>query len=157
MLKISCTHQGDKIIQFWQVLSIKKVEKDLIEIKYWNHKAMDFWTKFYPNSIPLHILKLTLMLWTCKLLSKAISKFQKFKKNLKTEFHLPARFKAFSWFKPIAGIPRSLLQSKSRANTQRNVQNELTVCLIFLESKLKFYASLTCYDHCFALLTPFWS
>ena len=45
-LKISCTNQQDKIIHIWQDLHGKKIEKDVIKIKYSKHKFMDLWACF---------------------------------------------------------------------------------------------------------------
>ena len=123
-----CAHiKETKSSNFGKFYQSKRLNKIWLKSNIENMNSMDSWTKFYPNSILLHILKWTLMPGTCKLLSEAISKFQKFKENLKTEFHLPAWFKALDYFQYIAGGVRNLLQSSSRAKAQEIATNRFTV------------------------------
>ena len=143
MLEISFANQRDKNIQNWKVFSIKRLKNIWLEIKDARHYSMDSWTSLYPNSIPIQILKLTLMPHTCKLLSKAINKFQKYQENLKIVLNIPARFKAFYCFQYIAGGVRNILESKPRSKVIRITKNSPRVYVFFLESNFLFHASLT--------------
>ena len=59
--------------------------------------------------------------------TNGITKFQKIKQKLKTEFSLVGQFKALEWFKRIADIPRNDLQSRTSLNTPRIRHNSHTV------------------------------
>ena len=62
----------------------KRYKNILLEIKDAKHYSMDLWPSLHPNSIILQILKLTLMLWTCKSCWKNPYQIpKKFQKSLK--------------------------------------------------------------------------
>ena len=89
---------------------------------------------------------------TCKTAAKNPYHIEKKPRKFKTEFHLPGPFKALERFKHIANIPRNGLESKTSLNTPRTRKNNSRFAYSFSESKLTFYASLTCYNRYFVLL-----
>ena len=120
MLKISCTNQQDKIFQNWQSFIEKKIKISWLKIKYSNHKFMDPWACFWPNSDHILMHNLTLLIQTRKSCWESILTLQNFHKNSKTVFWFTVQFREDCWFQTLAESSLNVLQPLSSPHTQRN-------------------------------------